>query len=471
MKYYLLGFFIIFSFLTGCESSSDPGDGNMYLGGKIVNPNSNYLLLSKDDNPIDTLRLNAQGEFGESLEGLEAGIYTFNHPPENQILYLEPGDSILIWLNTLEFDESINFSGKGAEKSTFLLDMFLHNERNNDLVVTYYKIKPEIFAQKTDSIKAARIDKLEKLKKNNNLSPEFLEVANASINYEYYDLRERYVFLLKKYYPELEEEIPSDFLNYRDEIDFNRKNLQNYYVYLNFIDDYLRTKSIEYCQKNKIKKRSCYDLNKFQNIKRRIYMIDSLSETPEIKNEFLNRLASQSIIMAGTEARIDSILNLLERIDYSNLEEIENLAEIQKNFLVGKSMKDKTLMNTQGEVITYASFLDKPVITYTWSIYSPAHHKWQHNIIRELRKKYPEINFVGINLDQGEVRDWLDVVEKNNYNKEFEYQLARRDLDKETLRNYVSKSLFLNKDGVIVKGDAQLNPVTFENEVLEFLNQ
>lgn len=470
MRYYLLGIIISAFLLTGCENSSDHSKGEVYLGGKIVNPNAGFLLLSKDDVPIDTLRLNQSGEFGKKLEGLKPGIYTFNHPPENQIMYLKPGDSIVIWLNTLQFDESINFSGKGAEESSFLLDMFLHNKRNNDLILSYYKIKPEKFAAKTDSIKKQRIAELEKLKKSNHFSDAFLDIADASINYEYYDLRERYSFLIRKYFRQFEQEIPEDFYNYRKEIDFNRENLQNFYVYLNLIDDYLRTRSIEYCERHN-SPRSCYDLNSFQNVRRRMMMIDSLSQTPDIKNEFLDRLASRSVIMASTESRIDSILNLLQKMDYSNIDEIRNLAEIHKNFLVGKSMKDKTLMNTDGEVITYAKLLDKPVITFTWSMYSPAHHKWQHRIIQDLRKKYPEVKFIGINIDQGEVKDWLKVLENNNYNKDYEFQLAKRDLDKKTLRNYISKMLFLNKDGVIVKGDAQLNPVTFEKDVVEFLNR
>ncbi|MGB8374043.1 MAG: hypothetical protein WCE57_01915 [Salegentibacter sp.] len=471
MKYYLLGIIITALLFAGCENSSNSPDGEVYLGGKIVNPNADFLLLLKDDVPVDTLRLNESGEFGEKLEGLDAGIYTFNHPPENQIMYLKPGDSVVLWLNTLQFDESINFSGRGAEESTFLLDMFLHNQRNNDLILSYYKIKPEKFAAKTDSIKKERIAELDKLKKKHHFSDEFLDIANASINYEYYDLRERYSFLIRKYFHQFEKEIPKDFYSYRKEIDFNRENLQNFYVYLNLIDDYLRTRSIEYCEKNNISRRSCYDLNAFANVKRRMKMIDSLSHTPGIKNEFLDRLASQSVIMSGTETRIDSILNLLEKLDYSNLKDIQNLAQIHKNFLVGKSMKDKTLMNTDGEVVTYAQLLDKPLITFTWSIYSPAHHKWQHKIIQDLRKKYPEVKFIGINIDQGEVKDWLTTVEKNNYNKNYEFQLAKRDMDEKTLRNYISKMLFLNKDGVIVKGDAQLNPVTFEKDVVEFLNR
>lgn len=471
MRFYILTFLTLLLLTTGCKRSAGDKAKSVYVGGQIVNPNSPYFILSKDDETLDTIHIDSTGKFGKKIDNIEPGIYTFKHNPENQIMYLEPGDSLLIWLNTLSFDQSINFSGRGAQESNFLLNMFLLNQKNNDLILSYYKIKPEKFAKLTDSIKNERTARLKKLEEKYDFSKNFKEIAKASINYEYYDLRERYSFLIKKYYSKFEEDFPQNFYDYRKDINFNKENLQNFYVYLNLIDDYLRTKSIEYCQDHHIDNKQCYDLNNFENIKRRIHLIDSLSDTPNIKNEFLDRLASQSITLSNTESRVDSVLDYMKSIGYTNQKALEKLARVQKIYLVGKSMKDKVLLNTNREFITYQDLLNKPIITYTWSMYSPTHHRWQHRIIKNLRKKYPEINFVGVNIDEGEVEDWLEVLDKNNYNKKFEFQLAKRNLDKETLRNYLSKMLFINKKGIIVRGDAQLNPVTFENEVLEFLNQ
>ncbi|MFD1095390.1 TlpA family protein disulfide reductase [Salegentibacter chungangensis] len=471
MRHYLLFIVPVFLLVYGCNQTSNSADKSVYIGGQIVNPNTDYFIISKDDAAIDTLYLDQNGQFGKKINNIEEGIYSFKHSPENQVMYVEPGDSLLVWLNTLAFDESINFSGKGSQKSSFLLDLFLLNEKNNELILSYYKIKPEKFASITDSIRQSRIEKLESLKKENDFSNDFLETAEASINYEYYDLRERYTFLIKKYYKEFAAKIPEGFHDYRENLDFNNEKLQSYYVYLNFIDDYLRTKSLEYCENNNIRSGKCYDLNDFDNIKRRILLIDSLSQTPGIKNEFLNKLASKSITLANTDKRIDSILNLTSEINYPDLQNLKELAQIQKAYLAGKSVAELDLLTTEGKIIEYKKLLNKPVITYTWSIYSPTHHNWQHNIIKDLRKKYPEINFVGLNIDQGETEDWKKVVEKKNYNKNFEFQIINRDMDKSTLRKYLSKMLFINKKGVIVRGDAQLNPVTFENEILEFLNK
>ena len=62
---------------------------------------------------------------GEYLEDITPGIYTLQHNPENQVVYLEPGDSIMVWVNTYDFDRSLNFSGRGSKESSFLLNLFL----------------------------------------------------------------------------------------------------------------------------------------------------------------------------------------------------------------------------------------------------------------------------------------------------------------------------------------------------------
>ena len=470
MKYYFLVIFNFALLLTGCTDNPEDPD-SVFIGGQINNPETDYVIISKDNETIDTLFLDEKNQFGKDFKDLKGGIYTFKHPPESQIMYMEPGDSIVIWLNTMSFDESLNFSGEGADKSNFLLDMFLNNQNNNDLILTYYKIEPAEFAKITDSIKEQRLKKLEELKTRNEFSDEFLETARASINYEYYDLRERYTFLIRKYYNSFAEKIPEDFNNYREEIDFNNEELQDYYVYTNLIDDYLRSKSIEYCAKKHKDYKKCYNINTFKNIERRILLIDSLSEVQSLKNEFIDRLAAQAITMAERDSRLDSVLNLLKKIDYTNLESAKQLAEIQETYFVGKSLNDLRAENTDGEVITYGDIITKPTITYAWSIYSPAHHRWQHRIIEDLRKKYPELHFLGVNIDLNDREEWLRTLESFGYNKESEFQITKRAPSKETYRKYLNKIFFVNSDGTIAKGDVQFGSPEFEEEILDFLNK
>ncbi|HET8810304.1 MAG TPA: hypothetical protein VFM65_08580, partial [Flavobacteriaceae bacterium] len=94
-----------------------------------------------------------------------------------------------------------------------------------------------------------------------------------------------------------------------------------------------------------------------------------------------------------------------------------------------------------------------------------------HKIARELRRKYPEINFIGINIDDSEPQIWLDALRKNGYDQDFEYQIRNSGDKKILYTNYLNKVLFINKKGEIVFGDITFDHGAFEGYILEFLNQ
>lgn len=455
-----------------CEKENKTSK-EIFIKGQIANPSSEYVIISKNNINIDTLVLDSNNRFEGTIKGIEAGLYVFRHPPENQVIFLEPGDSTLVWLNTLEFDESLNFSGKGSEKSNFLTNLYLLNQQDNNLILSYYKLDPSEFAKKTDSIRDNRKQKLIDLQEKNDLSQEFNEIANSSINYEYYDLRERYAFLIRKYNPSLTNKIPSDFHEYRKDVSFNNVDLEDSYVYLNFIDDFLKTKSLEICAEKSPEDKNCTNLNSFENIRSRIELVDSLIKNKNIKNSFLAKLASQGIIYSQKEENIDLILNLLKKMDYSgNMQKgINQMANIQNDFLPGNSMGDKVYLNTKKDSVQLKNFNQKPLITYRWISSSPSHYKWQQNIIKNLQFKYPEIAFVGINLDMSDSDKWIEVIKNNSFDPKLQLQATRIRVDENLLKNYLNKLIFMDSKGKIIRGDLQINTPDLENKILEFISQ
>lgn len=469
-KFLLLSIISSLFSLVGCIDNST-NDAKVYLGGKIVNPNLRYVILSKDQELIDTLPLNNNNQFGEYLENITPGIYTIQHNPENQVVYLEPGDSIMVWVNTYDFDQSLNFSGRGSKESSFLLDLFLRNRANNDLVLNYYKIKPEDFEHISDSIHNQRLQEFEENTAKNDLSETFKKIARQSIDYEFYDLRERYTYLIKKYYPEFTKLIPDGFNDYRDSIDFDNELLQNYYVYTNTIDDYLRTRAIEFCLEKNLE-RDCFNVSNFNNIKRRATLIDSLSETPAIKNRFLDLLLSKAITMASNEEDLEKVIAFANSLDYSEIEEMNQLAKIQTGYFAGKSIADLTILDTDGNETTYGDIVEKKTIIYLWSANNIRRYLWQFRTIKGLQEKYPELDFIGVNLDIGQQNKWLRILNENNYTLNNQYQLSRRNFGNNFATKYLYRLNFLDKNAVIVRGDIALSSSPeFESELVEFINQ
>ena len=71
-------FIIVALSLFACKNDND--DSNYaYLGGEIINPNNDFIVLSRADQVIDTINLDSHNRFVYKLNNLNPGIYTFRH--------------------------------------------------------------------------------------------------------------------------------------------------------------------------------------------------------------------------------------------------------------------------------------------------------------------------------------------------------------------------------------------------------
>ncbi len=118
--------FIFVVILFSCKDKA-PKD-YVAFSGKITNHLGNdgfiqsrnfkkEIKISKDGIFKDTIHLKMDGE-----------KYTFSDGNEFTSLYLKNGDNIHLTLNTKEFDETIKYSGKGAENNNYLAKKSLVSE-------------------------------------------------------------------------------------------------------------------------------------------------------------------------------------------------------------------------------------------------------------------------------------------------------------------------------------------------------
>ena len=145
--YFNTVFFLLI--LASCTNSKVD---KTYFGGQIINPKSDYVILFEKEIPIDTFYLEDNNRFLAEIKNIKEGLYYFRHADEFQYIYLEPKDSILIRLNTLNFDESLVFSGKGAERNNFLLDCYMNAEKENEGFYDYYKLNPTRFTKVVNTL-------------------------------------------------------------------------------------------------------------------------------------------------------------------------------------------------------------------------------------------------------------------------------------------------------------------------------
>ncbi|MEM1260583.1 MAG: transaldolase, partial [Bacteroidota bacterium] len=165
---------LLFSFFVGllsCTEENTPKE-TVYFAGEIVNPTSDYVVLYKNDAVVDSAQLNEHNRFSFTLNNVDEGLHHFKHAPQLQYVFLEKGDSLLIRLNASPayFDESLVFSGDNDVVNNFMIEMFLTHEDEEHLVYSYFTLPPEDFSRKMDSLQSQKLEELELLLNNEEIS-------------------------------------------------------------------------------------------------------------------------------------------------------------------------------------------------------------------------------------------------------------------------------------------------------------
>ncbi|MDO9595661.1 MAG: hypothetical protein Q7J19_11765, partial [Lutibacter sp.] len=183
MKYIIVGILV---FLTmGCKKIQE--QGVTYFGGQIINPETNFVLFLKDEKVLDTLLLDENNRFLKKIPSLQEGLYTFKHGNEFQYVYLAPSDSVLVRLNTWDFDQSLVFSGKGSAKNEFLINLFLQNEKEENMMYQNFDLNEQDFHAKIDSLSKDRFAIYNDFFSNEGqVSKGFKKLANTAIYFPLY---------------------------------------------------------------------------------------------------------------------------------------------------------------------------------------------------------------------------------------------------------------------------------------------
>jgi hypothetical protein len=121
-----------------------------------------------------------------------------------------------------------------------------------------------------------------------------------------------------------------------------------------------------------------------------------------------------------------------------------------------KDLPNLVLHNVDGQEVSIKEICkDKQVVFYFWSAAEQGHFK---NIIKRVAKlkiKYPQYEFVGINLRTDEPR-WKSMVENNQLAKEEQFWASNFTEIAHTLIVYDPNKSIIAKDGKIVDAFANV---------------
>lgn len=470
---------VVMSFFS-CEKDTATTHEVAYLGGEIINPKQDFVVIIKSDqNVLDTLKLDINNRFIYKLDSLTPGLYTFRllaaEGMETQMVLLEPRDSIMFRLNTVEFDESLVYTGKGAKKNNYLIQMFLDSENDAKDLLEFSQLSPEDFAAKIDSIRKEKLKRLKKFDDSNTPSNMFDEIAKANINYDYYLSKELYPFInYSKNEKNIINSLPADFYDYRKDVDYNYELVGNYYPYYNFLKRHIENVALTNHFKNSkdsIFNRKClgYNIN-------RLNMIDSLVKVEPIKNDLMIDVALKFISDNKNIEDFDPFLQVYNsKITNPEFKEyISNSVESLKRLKPGNYLPDLMVYQIDGSLIDLKSVAgnEKPKVLYFWSQSNINYFHDCHKKAMELKTKYPEFHFIAVNTSSDNVESWRKTLAKFNVLGDDEFLFENMNEAKKALAIYpMNKVMILDRQGKIINPHTNMFSFNFEEQLLGLLNQ
>lgn len=463
--------------LVSCKKDTKVDEGDVaYFGGEVVNPLKDFVILSQADKVLDTIRLDQNNRFIYKVNPVESGLYTFrlwaSQGLEYQMVLLEPKDSIMFRLNTMEFDETLVFSGKGAKKNNYLINLFLNGEVEDKELLSLCQLPVDIFANRLDSIRDSKLEALKAFITNYTTTPSFKEIAEANINYDYYLSKEVYPFVNYVHNERHTlESLPDNFYGYRQDVNYDHKLVMNYFPYSSFLKYHFENIALsEYFKKTND---SVFNIKSLDYNLIRLNIIDSLVADKELKNSLLMDAAVEFITKSKNVDTFDPLLEsfMTKNSDSYQQKYVTDLINSLKNLKPGKTLPEIFVTDFNNDQVALKSLIKRPTVIYFWSTAYRTHID-SHKKALELKIKYPEIDFIAVNVNVDNEKLWKKIIKRYNYKKTQEYVFINPKLARHQLAIYpLNKVMIVDQHSKIVNPHTNMFYIGFEDELLGLLNQ
>jgi len=457
---YLVSFFSISCFIS-CDKKHSDTDYTAYFGGEVINPQNNYVLFMKDNNVVDTLFLDEKNRFFHKFDSLTPGLYTFKHQPEYQYVYFDKNDSLMVIINSRDFDNSIVFCGRGDEKNNYLMEMYLSNEKDRSNMYDVFFRDSNGFIQNIDSSFKKRKKIYEKYKSNSDWSESFDTLALASLNLPHYFKKEVYPYAHKFIAGEnVIDQLPKDYYNHRKCVDFNNQTFANYSPFVDYVTSLLNNITFTDSKGN-------IDEFALENNIKKLNIADTLIKNHKIKNTVLNGLALRYLLkeqnMYNNNAFIKRYLEL--STDKNMQKDIRKIESTISKLSVGNKLPYEKFVDENNKTVELDKLITKQTVIFFCNLAQESHLKGVHKKVFKLKEKYPNINFIAINIDDN-YEDWKKKIDEFDHKGIIEIQATDPESIKEDLIIYkIQRTIILNADGTIKNGFVNLFDFNFEKNL------
>lgn len=449
--------------LSSCKNEFKSDDYTAYFGGEVTNPTSPYILFCKNSDVIDTIEIDQNNRFFVKFDSLPPGLYTFKNEPEYQYVYFDKNDSIMVHINSKDFDESVVFCGRGDEKNNFLMELYLKNEHDKSSLFEVFDYDIPKFDKNIDSTYKATKKFYTTKKEELKWSDEFDIYAKSALDFHYYSKKELYPVIHKaRTGINILDSLPNNYYAFRKKINFNSPELANFSPYVMYISNMLNnTGSINYHNHF-----SEVDLALKTNINK-LNIADTLIKNEMVKNTILNNIAFTYLLEDQNMINNQKFLDIYHKFstDKSKKNEILKIGNAIQLLKVGNELPEITFVDTNKKLISSTCLAKKKTVIFFWTKNLVSHLVAAHKKIAYLKSKYPDYQFIGINLDKDQ-EEWNIALSKYK----FDGIIELRSNDFEDIKSKwaimkVHRAIVLNSDGKIKTAFTNIFNVDFENNL------
>ena len=445
--YNYIALFCICATLASCNSNKE--NPNTFFGGKIINPKTKFVVLYSNDKVIDTLLLNDRNKFLGTYDNLNEGLYYFQHGNENQYIYLEPKDSLMLRLNTWDFDESLVFAGKGAERNNILIDIFLETESERKAFYQLNKLQSKAYKSKIDSIVAFKLhtynDYIEKHPKE---TESYFKILKTALIYPIYSRVERYpinhVYISRKdSFPKIE----TSFYEYRSNLNYNSNSLMYYAPYAGYMTSYLY--NVTYAMGHQPMKEefsSDFTLDLLKTI-------DTNISSKNSKNALLKRTVIDHFYRKSSCNLDQKVFDAFFTLSSNKKDKVlvKNLVEDNRVVRKGDEIKGFKISDFTNQPINIEDFtINKNSVLLFWGK-KYISKSFISSRVPYLQRKYPLLNFAVVEIDGDNTNRIKNIDIKN------QYFINSKTLKNNFLSSKMHRTILVNKNGIVENGYAAIS--------------
>lgn len=429
-----------------------------FFGGEIVNPKSNYLILYKNDRVIDTLYLDTKNHFGKKFDLLPPGMYILKHGTATKYVYFDKNDSLHLYMNTRDYENTSSFYGEGKDKNNFLLEIFAQSKADRDFVWGLYGKPYDQFRKTIDSLKDARTAFYLRRKTEIGWNNDFDAYAKAVVDFDYYSRLEGYPYAHENRTGlKLRDSLPSDYYKFRDKIDLNNEKFSEFKPFTRYLAIRL----------NAILSGQHFETTYEENYAKLI-VVDSLISDKKVKNRIINNVAYQYFIEDQNEINNAHFMKMYKKMVTDSALQKE-IFDIKKSIhFLGPRQKLPyvSLLDQQLHPLSLQDTLKEQTVIFFWTKNALAQFNAYQKKAVQLTAKHPNLTFLSVNID-GNKNTWQQLISQRPSHPKI-IEVFANDFDQLCDQWFITKlnrSIIVHQNGTIQNAFLDFSDQNFEKQL------